>query len=469
MILPTANKNEGDFRMTDRFLSILWNKLPVQWRQRVEKQVRDNLKDQYVPETEEQLQRRTREFLLRQGKIVLIEIIVGILLFCGLLFYSISSSGYILLDRNSFGQGIKEVQLSLKKDNKRKKITYKLDEQRISSKKKQEIYKNFFKKLEKKMAGRNPSLDKVSMSLNLPENIEDYPFEITYEFPEDGYIHLDGTLDEEAQRKLNKGETYNTYIVATARYREYKASKEYKISIVPGETSSKQGVFYQIQQYLKKEEKQNPYSAYIKVPSSYGKVKIQEEQNGSGISGIVILVVVICLFIPLHNYLKLREDAEKCQKEAERDFPVIVHLLTLYMGAGLSFFSAIRRIGYSYRKQRESDTKCPRYAFEKILLMEQQMNNGISQREACQNWGMQFKADMYQKLSLILIQSFTKGSKEATMLMEAEEREAFRKRVHRAKEEGEEAATRLLFPMILLLGQVMLLVMYPALIRFQGF
>lgn len=82
---------------------------------------------------------------------------------------------------------------------------------------------------------------------------------------------------------------------------------------------------------------------------------------------------------------------------------------------------------------------------------------------------MQFRTDSYQKLSLILIQSFTKGGREAAMLMEAEEREAFHKRIDRAKKEGEEASTRLLFPMILLLCQVMLLVMYPALTRFQGF
>ena len=455
--------------MVDRFLSTLWNKLPVQWRQRAKKQVRDNLKGQYAAETEEQLQKRTKDFLLRQGKVVLLEVIAGIVLL-GVLFLSHTfSSKYIFLDRNDFGQGMKEVQLSLKKDNKKKKITYKLEEQRISPKKSQEKYRGFFKKLEKKMAGENPSLDKVSMPLNLPENIEDYPFEITYEFLDDGYVQLDGTLNEEAQRKLNKGESYTTYVTATAKYRDYKASKRYRISIVPKKATLKEGVFYQVQQYLQKKEKQTPYESYVKVPSSYGKVKIQKEGDKNGTSGIAVLFIVICLFIPTHNYLKLREEAEKCQKEAERDFPVIVHLLTLYMGAGLSFFSAIRRIGYSYRKQRESDMKRQRYAFEKVLLMEQQMNNGISQKEACQNWGMQFKADMYQKLSLILIQSFTKGSKEAAMLMEAEEREAFRKRVHRAKEEGEEAATRLLFPMILLLGQVMLLVMYPALIRFQGF
>ena len=168
-----------------------------------------------------------------------------------------------------------------------------------------------------------------------------------------------------------------------------------------------------------------------------------------------------CLCIPVHNYLKLKEEGERHRKEAEKDFPVIVHLLTLYMGAGLSFLSAVRRIGFHYQEQKEADAKQKKYAFERVLLMEQQMNNGMSQKEACQNWGMQFHSEAYQKLALIL---GTEGDGLA-----AEEREAFQRRVERAKQEGEEAATRLLFPMIVLLCQVMLLVMYPALIRFQGF
>lgn len=450
--------------MSERFLLMLWDRVPVRWK----KKVKNNLKNQYA-ESEEQLQRRAEEFFIKQGKILLAEVIIGVLLVVVFVLYRVFSPDYILLERNPFGQGRREVQLSLQRENKKKKITYKLDEKRLTPEECKKVYTRFFNKLKKEMKGSNPSLSKVSTSLNFPENIAGYPFEIIYEFEEDGYIHLDGTLNEERQLKLNKGEQYNTYITVTARYRDYEDSRKYKISIIPGESSSKTGLFAAVKQYLKREDKRNPYDGYVKVPSSYKEVKIQEEQGGNNVMGVVILFITSCLFIPVHNYLKIREEAEKCQKEAERDFPVIVHLLTLYMGAGLSFFSAVKRIGHSYRHQKESDNKYKKYAFEKILLMEQQMNNGVSQKEACQTWGTQFKADVYQKLSLILIQSFTKGSREAAMLMETEEREAFRKRVDRAKKEGEEASTRLLFPMILLLGQVMLLVMYPALMRFQGF
>ena len=303
----------------------------------------------------------------------------------------------------------------------------------------------------------------------MQHTVDGYPFEITYELAEDGYIRLDGSINEEEQAKLKRGETYRTYIVVTARYGEYRKSKKYEIRIVPKKNISQTNVFYKIQQYLKKEEQENRYSRDIKIPSVYKDIEITKRQeNQGGISGILILFVTVCIFIPLHNYLKLQEEGKKCQEQAERDFPVIVHLLTLYMGAGLSFFSAVKRISQNYQKQRELDDS-KKYAFEKMMRMEQQMSNGVSQREACQDWGMQFRTDSYQKLSLILIQSFTKGGREAAMLMEAEEREAFHKRIDRAKKEGEEASTRLLFPMILLLCQVMLLVMYPALTRFQGF
>ena len=454
--------------MSERFLYTIWNRLPFRFRQRLKQNVKRNMQEQYA-ESEQELYRRTEQFLLKQGKIIFIEVIIGGLLLAVVLAWHIFKPDYILLKRNPFGQGTKEVQISLQKGNKKKQIQYKLEEQKISLKERQKVYQAFFKQLKKEMRGRNPSLYKVSEALNLPESIAGYPFEITYELPEDGSVHLDGTLSEEVQTQLHKGERYSRYIIVTAHYREYKEKRKYKISIVPKEASSRKSAFYLVQKYLKRTEKASRHESDVKILSSYGEAKIRAGQQEAGGRGAAVLFLVTCLCIPVHNYLKLKEEGERHRKEAEKDFPVIVHLLTLYMGAGLSFLSAVRRIGFHYQEQKEADAKQKKYAFERVLLMEQQMNNGMSQKEACQNWGMQFHSEAYQKLALILVQSFTKGSKEASTMMEAEEREAFQRRVERAKQEGEEAATRLLFPMIVLLCQVMLLVMYPALIRFQGF
>lgn len=433
----------------------------------MKQRVKKDLENQYAS-SEEWIERETEHFFMKQGRIILAEVVIGIILLIILIFSMIFFPKYIVFERNPFGQGMKEIQVSLKKDKENKKINYKLSEQELSDKQIRKIYKQFFKELKRKVAGKNTGLNKVTTSLSLPENIEGYPFEIAYEFLEDGYIFLDGTLNKKEQNKLKNGESHVTYITVKASYKQYEEIRKYKIQIFSKPDTFRHNKFYKVEQYLKKKEQKSRYGEKIRIPTTYKGIQIGTGQNGVGSMGLIILFITIGLLIPLHNYMKLREMGDKCQIEAERDFPVIVHLLTLYMGAGLSFFSAVRRISNNYQRQKKQ-SKQKKYAFERIMLMEQQMNNGISQKEACHNWGMQFRTDSYQKLSLILIQSFTKGAKEAAVLMETEEKEAFRKRVDRARKEGEEAATRLLFPMILLLSEVMLLVMYPALIRFQGF
>ena len=433
----------------------------------MKQRVKKDLENQYAS-SEEWIERETEQFFMKQGRIILAEVVIGIILLIILIFSMIFFPKYIVFERNPFGQGMKEIQVSLKKDKENKKINYKLSEQELSDKQIRKIYKQFFKELKRKVAGKNTGLNKVTTSLSLPENIEGYPFEIAYEFLEDGYIFLDGTLNKKEQNKLKNGESHITYITVKASYKQYEEIRKYKIQIFSKPDTFRHNKFYKVEQYLKKKEQKSRYGEKIRVPTTYKGIQIGTGQNGVGSMGLIILFITIGLLIPLHNYMKLREKGDKCQIEAERDFPVIVHLLTLYMGAGLSFFSSVGRISNNYQRQKKQ-SKQKKYAFERIMLMEQQMNNGISQKEACHNWGMQFRTDSYQKLSLILIQSFTKGAKEAAVLMETEEKEAFRKRVDRARKEGEEAATRLLFPMILLLSEVMLLVMYPALIRFQGF
>lgn len=52
-------------------------------------------------------------------------------------------------------------------------------------------------------------------------------------------------------------------------------------------------------------------------------------------------------------------------------------------------------------------------------------------------------------------------------LLEQEAEEAFEERKNSAKKLGEEAGTKLLFPMLLMLGIVIAIIMVPALLSFQ--
>lgn len=173
-----------------------------------------------------------------------------------------------------------------------------------------------------------------------------------------------------------------------------------------------------------------------------------------------LLLEQILLF-PCFNVLK-RKKREKEKHLYEKGFQNLLQSMMTSLQAGYSLNNSCR-IALKELEELYQDQNNP------MLRQMRRIIQGLDLHITLEQLFMQFRTDSYQKLSLILIQSFTKGGREAAMLMEAEEREAFHKRIDRAKKEGEEASTRLLFPMILLLCQVMLLVMYPALTRFQGF
>lgn len=76
------------------------------FRQRLKQNVKRNMQEQYA-ESEQELYRRTEQFLLKQGKIILTEVMIGGLLLAVVLAWHIFKPDYILLKRNPFGQGNK--------------------------------------------------------------------------------------------------------------------------------------------------------------------------------------------------------------------------------------------------------------------------------------------------------------------------------------------------------------------------
>lgn len=79
--------------MSERFLYTIWNRLPFRFRQRLKQNVKRNMQEQYA-ESEQELYRRTEQFLLKQGKIIFIEVIIGGLLLAVVLAWHIFAGLY---------------------------------------------------------------------------------------------------------------------------------------------------------------------------------------------------------------------------------------------------------------------------------------------------------------------------------------------------------------------------------------
>ena len=93
-----------------------------------------------------------------------------------------------------------------------------------------ELYSDFFEKLESNLRGRNASLKEVTTSLQFDESLEGYPFEITYEPENSDYIQWDGQLGT-AWGHMSSEEVIDTEILVTAEHGAYSRSRIYEIRL----------------------------------------------------------------------------------------------------------------------------------------------------------------------------------------------------------------------------------------------
>lgn len=423
-------------------------------------------------ESAEETERRSRHCLRRIGAWITVTLMILVLTAAVLFVCARLNKDMIRLRRNDFGEGEREETLILTgSDHKTKgKRTYRLllKERELSQNELEEMFKVLFQKLETVMAGDNRSLHSVSRDLCFPQNLSGYPFTLSYRVRDVDYISADGRLSE-MSGKIGPGEKKKSRVTVTALYvsgnHSFMKSHTYQVLLTSPGSADKKSPEDGVIRKLQRIEEQNRGSKEVEIPGRMNGFTIR--QTDRGIWKPLLLLTLLLTAVPVHRLGKIREDRKRCQKEAVRDFAMIVHLFTIYQRAGLSFTNTLARINKDYRERIKR--KGSRYAFERLIQMQECIDRGMPASRACRVWGSQFDDPCFRKLSGVLIQSMEKGSSETGIMMEEEEREAFRQRIDQARKDGEEASTKMLLPMVLMLAQVMLLAIYPALLRFYSF
>jgi hypothetical protein len=139
----------------------------------------------------------------------------------------------------------------------------------------------------------------------------------------------------------------------------------------------------------------------------------------------------------------------------------------LYLGAGLSIRSTFNKLGEDYLRQREAGME-ERGAYEEILLVCRELASGVPETEAYAQLGQRCRSRQYTKLSAILAQNLKKGNQELLSVMQQEAKASFEERRSTARKLGEEAETKLLLPMIVMLAITMLIIIIPAYYSFAA-
>lgn len=141
------------------------------------------------------------------------------------------------------------------------------------------------------------------------------------------------------------------------------------------------------------------------------------------------------------------------------DYAEVVSKLQVLVGAGMTVRNAWGRMVHDYEA---AEFRKKRPAYEEMRQTYYQMENGTAEGVSFREFGRRCRLQPYLKLSSILEQNRKTGTKNLRELLRTEVEDAFEMRKNLARRMGEEAGTKLLIPLFMLLFIVMVFIMVPA-------
>jgi len=363
-----------------------------------------------------------------------------------------------VLTRNETGGGARSYTLYVEGEEEKETYSLKVDvkERKPSEEEAKERLYQIYERLRELIVGENRSLDEVYQSLYLPERLEDMG--CTIEWMSDTWEIL--TTSGEV-RNQDLTEPCIVYLTAKVSYGGYQEKFYFSVQIFPKRET--EGTWIdEVEKHISAEEQKNLESAQVKLP------KVIQEQNvnysfsisKSGYSfGILGIVAAFCLFIGADYELPKKK--KQREEELIREYSATVSKLTLLIGAGMSIRLAWERIV-------EDDMRQGRFnaAQQEMQVTYYELKQGETEGTAYRNFGRRIGLKPYRKLGNLLEQNLRKGNAGLTSLLGAEVTESFEIRRSRALMAGEEASSKLLIPMFLMLLMVLVICMAPALMTF---
>lgn len=323
--------------------------------------------------------------------------------------------------------------------------------------------------------GENESLNHVTTDLDFSLDATKYPFELECVSGVYGLIDNEGRVKNEKENLLRwgykdreKGVRIPIKIILT--YDKLQKERTFEITLFEKEKTEKEEAFEKAISEIEKREKEALQKKSFFLPKNVGEVSIEKiEGNNLKPYHILFFGMVLAMFLYFRERELQKERERKRIESLRRSYPWFVNEIVLLLGAGMQFKNILYQLVRDYERQEKEGKK---ESSNQILIEEMEitchsLEVGMSESQAYYQLGRRLKLPCYIKLLTLLEQNIKKGSKGITLILEQEEQNALEERKNLAKRYGEEAGTKLLGPMILLLIIIMLIIMFPAFMSFQ--
>lgn len=182
--------------------------------------------------------------------------------------------------------------------------------------------------------------------------------------------------------------------------------------------------------------------------------------NGS-LSIIMILLGPVASIVTYFLADSLQEEQfKKRTKEIKYDFPEFLTKLVLLLNAGLPLEKA-----WGKTLEDVSDDKLTSSLINEMEKTYRDIKNSNNKTESLNKLSRRCKVQEISKFTSIVLQNMNKGSSDMVFMLKQLSDECWVERKLAAKQKGEEASSKLLFPMMLMLITVLAIVLLPAMMQ----
>ena len=364
--------------------------------------------------------------------------------------------------RNDYGEGKKTESYEVIVDGEKKEIQLEVSEREYTQQEVKQLFQKVEEELDQTILGENQSFDRVERDLDLVNYLPDFPVEIQWELSSYKVLGPDGKiltedLDEKGTLVELRGNVF---------YKENSMVYIRNVMVYPPTRVGVEKLLYDVEMKLKELEKSTREKASFSLPEKVGNYQLtwQKEKEVHW-----PYVLIGGLGLVAYLFYREREVARKKEKRRRdifiREYPNVISKLTMLLSTGVTVKNAWGKMVQNYEEQKKCGGENPVYEEMKMTLRE--MQSGVSESEAYERFGKRCNITNYLKFGTLLSQNLRKGSKGISEILRMEAIQSFENRKSMARRQGEEVGTKLLLPMIGMLGVVLVRVMVPAFLTMQ--
>lgn len=372
--------------------------------------------------------------------------------------------GHILM-RNGYGQEEADYQLSVKGlEEDEVPLGLELSPRVYTKEEAHHVYEAVMDEMPGYILGDNESLGEVRSDLNLITSLNEYGIRLRWETEDPELVDPFGAVNSTGLGEEGRE------VCLRVRLTDGKWPEEYEIPVrlkppLLSDVQQRMNDFMSL--LIKEDERQNVMDRFELPLEFQGKAlsyridrkSVFWQMAGLGVAAAFLLSV------------KEKNDVHKAQTRRKQqmmlDYSEVLSRLIIFLGAGMSIRTAWDKIGTDHHRMVEEGRRKPRYIYEEMYETSRQMQGGVSEGRAFGDFGRRCGLQPYMKLTGLLEQNRKNGSRNLRDTLKIEMTEAFEQRKHQARRLGEEAGTKLLLPLFMLLSVVMIMIAVPALMEFR--